>query len=292
MGGIPGSREEAVVKKILKTVHVPQFKASSVMKIATTDEEHRELTESYDQEDGYDKKVKNLIEKIPDPSDLEGLDLDIVEFEKDDPTNFHIDFVTACSNCRARNYEIKERSKHETKFIAGKIIPAIATTTASVTGLVCLEIYKLIQSGKKLEDFKNSYINLALPLFAMSDPIEMGYNTSIIRGDQEWRWSLWDRIDVDIGDVTMKNFMSWFEKEYGLEINMLSQGEKMLYYNFMGLKKAVKERLKMPMSKVVESITKEPIPQHEIYLILEACCNDLNDEDIEVDVPSIKFKFR
>lgn len=36
--------------------------------------------------------------------------INLVEFEKDDPTNFHIDFVSAVANLRGRNYKIPEVS--------------------------------------------------------------------------------------------------------------------------------------------------------------------------------------
>lgn len=52
--------------------------------------------------------------------------------------------MAATANLRARNYKITEVDRFKIKMIAGKIIPAIATTTAMVVGAVGLELLKLI----------------------------------------------------------------------------------------------------------------------------------------------------
>ena len=50
---------------------------------------------------------------LPDPESLKGMKLTPVEFEKDDDTNFHMDFIVAASNLRAENYDIPPADKHK-----------------------------------------------------------------------------------------------------------------------------------------------------------------------------------
>ena len=58
----------------------------------------------------------------------------------------------------------------ETQRVAGRIVPAITTTTAFVSALSCIEFMKLVQ-GLSLERYRNAFINLALPVFAFNAPL-------------------------------------------------------------------------------------------------------------------------
>lgn len=93
-----------------------------------------------------------------------------IEFEKDDDSNGHIDFMASYANLRARNYDIEEAQRYKIKLIAGKIIPAIATTTAMVVGMMGIELYKVVLN-KPIESFRNGFATLALPHWVFSEPL-------------------------------------------------------------------------------------------------------------------------
>ena len=95
-------------------------------------------------------KMANLISAVPKPKTFGDIKVLPADFEKDDDSNFHMDFIVAASNLRAENYSIAPADRHKSKLIAGRIIPAIATTTSLVAGLVGLELYKLVQGHKKV----------------------------------------------------------------------------------------------------------------------------------------------
>ncbi|XP_044736104.1 ubiquitin-like modifier-activating enzyme 1 isoform X1 [Chrysoperla carnea] len=276
MYGIPQNRNRTEVAELVSKVKVPEFVPKSGVKIAVTDSQMQVNNGSNIDTD----RIAQLQKEIPDKEELAKIKINPIEFEKDDDNNLHMDFIVAASNLRAANYSIPPADRHKSKLIAGKIIPAIATTTSVVAGLVCLELYKLARNFKTITKFKNGFVNLALPFFGFSEPISAPKLTYY---DKEW--TLWDRFEVD-GELTLKGFLDYFKDRHNLEITMLSQGVCMLYSFFMAKAKC-QERMNLPMSEVVKKVSKKKIEPHVRALVFELCCNDTDGNDVEV--PYVKY---
>jgi len=236
---IKQSSDKQHILSVLDHMIVPDFKPDPGVKIQADDKEPDPNAGNGAMDD--DEALEKIAQGLPQPKTLGNFKLEAVEFEKDDDTNYHIDFITACSNLRAENYKIVNADRHKTKFIAGKIIPAIATTTALVTGLVILELYKIIDGKTDLEQYKNGFVNLALPFFGFSEPIAspkgkyQGHNGEVTID------KLWDRFESE--DVPLKQFIEDFKKK-GLQITMISSGVSLLYASFYSAAK-LKDRLPM-----------------------------------------------
>lgn len=288
MYGIKGRTDEEYFRKALQDVIVPDFQPEEGVKIAANDaEEEKNNGNDMDTDDAEADEIWN---SLPKPSELAGFRLAGIEFDKD--VDEHMLFVTACSNLRALNYSIPTEDTHRSRAIAGRIIPAIATTTALVTGLICLELYKIVGTPRKelkIDAYKNGFVNLAIPFMTLSEPTAPAKTKAMLKG-KEWNWTPWDSLDMNLGNITMGEFMDYFENEYNLEISMLSYGVSILY-SFFANKKKVEERKAMKMTDVITSITKKEFPPNQLFIILEVIAND-KDTDEEVELPYIRFRFR
>lgn len=238
--GIKGpTTDKEYFRKVVDNMIIPEFTPSSNVKIQADDNEPDPNAQPSSSSFDDNEEIQKLVASLPSPKSLAGFRLVPVEFEKDDDTNHHIDFITAASNLRAENYEIQQADRHKTKFIAGKIIPAIATTTALVTGLVVLELYKIIDNKTDIEKYKNGFINLALPFFGFSEPIASPKGKYQGKTGEVTIDKLWDRFEVD--DIPLKDFLKHFS-DLGLEVTMVSSGVSLLYASFYPPSK-LKDRL-------------------------------------------------
>jgi ubiquitin-activating enzyme E1 len=190
--------------------------------------------------------LRRLIGQLEAFKGVNPASLEPADFEKDDDYNFHIDFVTASSNLRAANYGIPPTDFGKAKLVAGKIIPAIATTTAAVTGLVMLELFKMVL-GKDIGDFRARLIGLANNVFTSFEPDPPMTKTSGTKltepdpttlgpddFDEQGKvkkssyvselfaaypdsHSCWDKLVVP-HDMALRDLCAWFESEHKLKV--------------------------------------------------------------------------
>ncbi|KAJ6102348.1 Ubiquitin-activating enzyme [Penicillium sp. IBT 16267x] len=278
----PGA-DKAYYRKVVDDMIIPEFTPSSTVKIQADDKEPDPNAQPAGGANDSEE-IQRLVDILPSPKSLAGFRLQPVEFEKDDDTNYHIDFIAAASNLRADNYEIPQADRHKTKFIAGKIIPAIATVTALVTGLVALELYKVVDGKDDPEQYKNGFINLALPFFGFSEPMPSPKGKYQGKEGEVTIDQLWDRFELE--DIPLKDFLAYFESR-GLDITMVSSGVSLLYASFYPPSK-VKDRLPLPMSQLVEFVSKKPVPEHQKNIIFEVTAEDQTEEDVEIPYVMVK----
>lgn len=148
-------------------------------------------------------------------------------FEKDNDENHHINFIMLMSNLRAKNYQIKECDFLRAKEIAGNIIPAIASTTASITGLACIQIYNILNTNN-VNYYRSGAFNLATSEYSIFVPEVKRIVEDIqkTKDSPEYKaiceFSNWDKINLFGPNMLIKNFIEIFKKRYNVEIDNIN----------------------------------------------------------------------
>ena len=208
-----------------------------------------------------DDDKKRIIEKINIIIENENnKEIKEIEFDKEKLDENCITFIEACSNLRARNYNIEESNRDKILFIIGNIQPSLISSTAAISGLLCMQIFCLIltHSTKYCLNGFLSLINLNLHLYEPIKPkiINDGEKDKLL--DMEikaipHKWNIWDRIIIN-KSFTCGDFILYFKEKYNVDINYISINEVEIFYKRRVRKNNPKkeEENRMILSKNIE----------------------------------------
>ncbi len=127
----------------------------------------------------------------------------------------------------------------KTKSIAGKIIPAMATTTAFIVGVVLGELPKVVQGFKNLALYKNLNGNLATNYYVRVKPASAPQITGADNDPQFGsatvaipdKFSEWDKIDIS-GPMTVGEFVKYIKNTYKVRVTMVYANKQQIYTSY------------------------------------------------------------
>lgn len=261
---------------------IPKVKKNIVINIQNLD--YQELINSFDKI--ILEKIKKNENKIQDKIKL----INPIKFEKDNDENYHINFILSFSNLRASNYYIESSNFLTVKEIAGNIIPAIASTTAAVTGIACLQIYTLLQTDD-INLLKNISFNLAISEFDLSTPEEKRYIKYTPKTESSAaiqvipnEYTVWDKLDLYGPNLKIKNIVEYFKNNYNVDVDYINYKDKTLASPFDN------EDEYEDFDKSVEDLIKEKtnliLNEKSKYIQLEITGSIGNDE---ISTPTIRY---
>lgn len=243
--------------------------------------EREELINNFKNEiiNKINNNINNIKEKIKK--------LKPIIFEKDNDENNQINFILSFSNLRAKNYNINRCDFLKAKEVAGNIIPAIASTTAAITGLCCLQIYTLLQTDN-IRFLRSGAINLSTNEYDLSIPEGKRYIQDKSKTDKtpEYKvipkeFTVWDKIDIIGPNITVKTIVDDFKNKYNVDIDFINYSNDILsspYEEDEDLNKTIEELIINKTGKNIDDKVKY------IKLNINASIGDC-----EVLTPTIRY---
>ncbi len=187
-------------------------------------------------------------------------------FEKDDSSNWHVEWITYASNCRALNYGIKPISVYETKGIAGKIIPAVAATTSTIVGLIGIELLKYINNIQK---YRSYFLNMADNTVVYSEPLPMKELNICGKKINGWTKFNYNK------NSTLNEFIKYYENIFKITIEMVLYKTTIIYANF------IEENINKQLSDIFNNMDLD-IYTNEVSLIIMTDGDELPEININL----------
>ena len=250
----------------------------------------------------YDKKFcqdyisdlqNNLTKEL---GSLDNIILKQIIFTKDNIQNNQFDFIYACTNLRAINFQIPQLDFLKIKNISSNIVPSIITSNAVITGLSSMQLYLLaklmlekekndndiLNNDETLKLFRHYHINLGLNGYSYCHLAKKIVNNK--ENDIPLNWTSWDSIDI-YGPLTIKQFHNNIEEKYKVKVSSIHSGNAMIFKNGDNI-----DIETVKIEDLYKEITKKEINSEKKYLIFNLIAKT-KDENI-ANMPRIKYHLK
>ena len=214
------------------------------------------------------------------------------EFDIDNRANGHIDFIYAFTNLRAENYNIEKCELTKVKMIAGKIIPAIASTTAAIVGIVSLQLYVLSQT-QNIQFLRNCYFDLGRNVICFENirknkKIETG-NDKIDNNKKKFKlvpesYTIWDYININ-ESMTFTQFIEYIKTQFNVYVTSITSNGINLYLKDLSSNDILDKKIE----DFYNEISSIKLPENKKYLMLEID-GDINE--FSAKMPLFKYNFK
>ena len=244
----------------------------------------------------------------------------LINFEKDMPELYHVQFVHTLANLKAKIYKIPSCNKFYTLEYVGKIAPTTITSTAVVGGFMCLQMIGIIINqmfvfnqnkidSKEYEDLydeelidnclHNLCFNLKNNYFILESLYEQAFS-GVWKENKliPEKYSRWYKI-MEKGKRTIEEFNLYIKEKYGLEVTLIlsAEDDRSIYEKIniklfnRRLKKKLEEMDKLKKSKLedvyfetAQRICKNYDKNNDIFLKIKGFIGNEY-----VDLPVIKI---
>ena len=300
-------KSDEYIKNISAKVNLPKFSPKNmtinISENANDANSGKEMIVGNDlkQDEKMCEKIFEELKKL-DKSKVDANKINAEEFEKDHDENGHIDFIHSSANLRARNYEIVECDRPTTKITAGKIIPTIMTTTATVAGQVAMQLYTLIHTHEN-KYLRNLFFNLATNYYLFQEPYPPILNED--KTDEEEggplkcipnKWTIWDRLEMK-GPKTCQEFFDEMFQKYGIKIDMLIANGEIIMSSLD--EESFEKNINKKIEDLYLSMAKVKPKENINYILLQLSANidkatikNKEFKDVSVEMPPIKYIFK
>mmetsp|Transcript_4880 Transcript_4880/g.10100 ORF Transcript_4880/g.10100 Transcript_4880/m.10100 type:complete len:1087 (+) Transcript_4880:94-3354(+) len=264
------------VRELLEQLDtLPEYQADDSVVVPENDEEAKKLQKEEEEKakaasastsELYEQELAKLT-SAPLPKEIHPQ-----VFEKD--FDLHMDVVYAAGAIRARSYSIPLVDQLEAKRIVGRIIPAIATTTAATTGAIALELFKLFhEDNPPIERFRAMNLNLATNSYASFEPTPCK-----TRKFGKHEISIWTMENLE-GNLSVQEILDHFLDAYNFEVNTIStDGDVTLYNDLFGQE----DRLDTPIAELYKTVVGRN-PPHFIMLNVDGDFEEPEDDEDDED---------